>query len=122
MPTGGPRDSLPPVLLNANPPNGTTHFKGNKIVLTFDEYVQLDKFAEKFIGCSYTKNIPNVDYKLKTVSIKLRDTLQPNTTYSIQLGNSIQDINENNPLPDFSYVFSTGAYIDSLAVSVEMCS
>ena len=57
---------------------------------------------------------PYVDYKLKTVTIKLRDTLQPNTTYNIQLGNSIQDINENNPYRDYSYVFSTGSYIDSL--------
>ena len=63
------------------------------------------------------KIIPNVDYKLKTVTIKLRDTLLANTTYSIQLGNSIQDINENNPYPDFTYVFSTGAYIDSLQFS-----
>ncbi len=113
-PTGGPRDTIPPVLLNSNPPNGTLHFKGNKIVLTFDEYVQLNDLQKNLLVAPTPKINPNVDYKLKTVTIKLRDTLQPNTTYNIQLGNSIQDINENNPFHDYSYVFSTGSYIDSL--------
>jgi uncharacterized protein (DUF2141 family) len=113
-PMGGPRDSLPPVLLNSNPPNRTLHFSGNKIVLTFDEYVQLADVQKNLLVAPTPKINPYVDYKLKTVTIKLRDTLQPNTTYNIQLGNSIQDINENNPYRDYSYVFSTGSYIDSL--------
>lgn len=117
MPTGGPRDSLPPVLLNSNPPNGTTHFKGKKIVLTFDEYIHLDNLQNNLLVAPTPKISPNVDYKLKTVSIRLHDTLQQNTTYSIQLGNAIQDINENNPYHDFTYVFSTGAFIDSLQFS-----
>jgi uncharacterized protein (DUF2141 family) len=113
-PMGGPRDSLPPVLLNSNPPNRTLHFSGNKIVLTFDEYVQLADVQKNLLVAPTPKINPYVDFKLKTVTIKLRDTLQPNTTYNIQLGNSIQDINENNPYHDYSYVFSTGSYIDSL--------
>ncbi|HEY8658316.1 MAG TPA: Ig-like domain-containing protein [Hanamia sp.] len=117
MPLGGPKDTIPPVLLNSNPPNNTTRFKGNRIVLTFDEYVQLNNLQENLLVAPTPKITPNVDYKLKTVTIKLRDTLLANTTYSIQLGNSIQDINENNPYPDFTYVFSTGAYIDSLQFS-----
>ncbi len=114
MPTGGPRDTLAPVLLNSAPPNHSTHFKTNKIVLTFDEYVHLDNLQNYLLVAPTPKLIPNVDYKLRTVTIKLRDTLQPNTTYSIQLGNAIQDINENNPVHDFTYVFSTGGFIDSL--------
>ena len=114
MPTGGPRDSIPPVLLNANPPNRTIHFEGNKIVLTFDEYVQLKDVQKNLLVAPEPKITPNVTSKLKTVSIKIRDTLQPNTTYSFQFGDAIQDINENNPLHDFTYVFSTGSYIDSL--------
>ena len=113
-PTGGTRDSIPPVLLNANPPNNTTHFKGNKIVLTFDEYVQLADLQKNLLVAPTPKITPNVDFKLRTVTIKLRDTLELNTTYNVQLGNSIQDINENNPFRDYSYVFSTGSYIDSL--------
>ncbi len=117
MPLGGPRDSIPPVLLNANPPNQTTHFTQNKVVLTFDEYVHVEDLQNNLLVAPTPKINPVINYKLKTVTIKLRDTLQANTTYSIQLGNSIQDINENNPVPDFTYVFSTGAYIDSLTFS-----
>jgi len=117
MPLGGPRDTIPPVLLNSNPPNRTTHFKGNKIVLTFDEYVHLDNVQNNLLVAPTPKITPNIDFKLKMVTIKLRDTLEANTTYSIQLGNAIQDINENNPVPDFTYVFSTGSYIDSLTFS-----
>ena len=117
MPLGGPRDSLPPVLLNSNPPNQTTHFTENKVVLTFDEYVHVEDLQNNLLVAPTPKINPVINYKLKTVTIKLRDTLQANTTYSIQLGNSIQDINENNPVHDFTYVFSTGAYIDSLTFS-----
>lgn len=114
MPTGGPRDSTPPVLLNATPPNKSLHFTGNRIVLTFDEYVHLQDLQKNLLVTPEPKIIPNITSKLKTVSIKIRDTLQPNTTYSFQLGDAIQDINENNPLHDYTYVFSTGSYIDSL--------
>ena len=117
MPIGGPRDSLPPVLLNSNPPNFSTNFTAKRILLTFDEYVHVEDVQNNMIVSPTPKINPVVNYKLKTVSIKLRDTLLDNTTYAIQLGNSIQDINENNPLKDFSYVFSTGSYIDSLTFS-----
>lgn len=116
-PTGGPRDSIPPKLLNANPPNGTINFKGNKIVLTYDEYVQLQKLQENLLVSPTPKIIPNVDYKLKVVTIKIRDTLDANTTYRFDLGNSIVDVNEGNPFKNFSYIFSTGPYLDSLTFS-----
>lgn len=116
-PTGGPRDTIPPNLLNATPPNGTLNFKGNRITLSYDEYVQLDKLQENLLVSPTPKLNPNIDYKLKTVTIKIRDTLEPNTTYRFDLGNSIQDINENNPVKNFSYIFSTGLYIDSLEFS-----
>jgi hypothetical protein len=116
-PTGGPRDSIPPKLLNISPPNRTLNFKGNRITLTFDEYVQLQKLQENLLISPSPKIIHNVDYKLKTVTIKIRDTLEPNTTYRFDLGNSIQDINEGNPFKNFSYIFSTGSYIDSLEFS-----
>ena len=117
MPTGGPRDSTPPVLLNSTPPNNTIHFKGKEIVLTFDEYVHLQDLQKNLLAAPEPKTIPNITSKLKAVTIKIRDTLQPNTTYSFQFGNSIQDINENNPYHDFTYVLSTGSYIDSLKLN-----
>lgn len=117
MPTGGPRDTIPPILLNSNPPNKTIHFDGNRVTFTFDEYVHLQDLQKYLLVSPEPKIIPNVTSKLKTVSIKIRDTLQPNTTYSYQFGNAIQDINENNPIHNFTYVFSTGSYIDSLTFS-----
>ncbi|MEO6905336.1 MAG: Ig-like domain-containing domain [Ginsengibacter sp.] len=114
MPTGGLKDTLPPVLLNSNPPNKSIHFDGNKITFTFDEYIHLQDLQKYLLVAPEPKTIPNITSKLKTVSIKIRDTLQPNTTYSFQFGDALQDINENNPLHDFTYVFSTGSYIDSL--------
>lgn len=114
MPTGGPRDSIPPVLLKSVPPDSTLHFTGNRITFTFDEYVHLQDLQNNLLVNPLPKIIPNVNSKLKTVSIKIRDTLQPNTTYSFLLGNAVQDINENNPIHNFTYVFSTGSYIDSM--------
>ena len=113
-PMGGPRDSIPPKLLNANPPNGAINFKGNRITLTYDEYVQILKLQDNLLINPTPKIIPNVDSKLKTVSIKIRDTLQPNTTYRFDFGNAIADYTEGNPVKNFSFIFSTGSYIDSL--------
>lgn len=117
MPTGGLRDTIPPVLLNSNPLNNSTGFQGNKIVLTFDEYVQLQDVQQNLLVSPVPKINPNVDFKLKTVTIRLKDTLIPNTTYKIELGKSIRDLNESNPYQDFTYLFSTGEFIDSLSLS-----
>lgn len=116
-PTGGPRDTLPPILQNAMPPNGAVNFKGNKIILNYDEYIQLLNLQDNLLVSPVPKINPNVNYKFRTITIKLRDTLEANTTYRIDLGNAIADINENNAVKHFSYVFSTGAYIDSLQFS-----
>src|ERR1700733_14182225 len=116
-PTGGSRDTIPPVLITARPALNTTNFKGNRIILTFDEYILLDQVRDNLLVSPTPKQDPYVDYKLKTVTIKIRDTLQPNTTYRIDLGNAIRDNNENNILKHFAYVFSTGSFIDSLTFS-----
>jgi len=116
-PTGGPRDSLPPVLLSAVPPNESVNFKGNRITLNFDEYVTLDQLRENLLVSPSPKNDPYIDTKLRSIIIKLRDTLESNTTYTINLGNSIHDLNEGNVLRNFSYTFSTGPTIDSLEYS-----
>lgn len=117
MPVGGPKDTLPPVLLNATPPNFSTGFTGNRITLSFDEYIQLDNPFQNVLVSPLPKKAPFVDYRLRTVTVRIYDTLQPNKTYSIQFGKSIRDLNEGNPFEDFDYVFSTGPYIDSLSIS-----
>ncbi len=116
-PTGGSRDSLPPKLVKGNPKSGTTNFKGNKITLDFNEYIQLENVRENLLVSPTPKIEPNIDYKLRTVTIKLRDTLEANTTYTINLGNAIRDLNESNPIKNFVYIFSTGPTLDSLGFS-----
>ena len=108
-PTGGPRDSLPPVLLKSVPADSTLNFNAKKITLSFDEYVQLDnKIQSDLIVSPNPNQMPYVTSHLRDVTIRLKDSLKPNTTYSIDFGNSLKDINEGNPYRNFTYVFSTG--------------
>ncbi|MFP5039795.1 Ig-like domain-containing protein [Parasediminibacterium sp. JCM 36343] len=108
-PSGGPRDTIPPKLLVAFPKDSATYVKSQKIVLSFDEFVELKDFQQNVLVSPNPVKSPLVDYKLKTITIKLRDSLEPNTTYSINFGNAIKDINEGNVFKEFTYTFSTGA-------------
>ena len=119
-PTGGPIDSIPPVLVNANPKLNSTNFDSEEIRLTFDEFVKLDKVQDQLI---ISPPVEKSAYEIKPLTgvtkkvfLKFIDTLDVNTTYTINFGNSIKDNNENNPLTFFSYTFSTGETIDSLYV------
>ena len=116
-PTGGPIDSLPPVLIEANPKDSTLNFKGNRIVLTFDEYVDLKDVQNNLLFTPLFETVPIVEVKLKQVTVRIRDTLEPNTTYTFDFGNAITDVNENNPYKYYTYTFSTGPYIDSLQLT-----
>jgi uncharacterized protein (DUF2141 family) len=113
-PTGGPKDSLAPQLMGANPKLKSVNVTGNKVTLYFNEYVEVKDAFNNVLVSPLPKISPTVDYKLKTVTVKLKDTLLPNTTYSINFGNAIVDINEGNALKNFTYVFATGDKIDSL--------
>jgi uncharacterized protein (DUF2141 family) len=117
MPTGGPKDSIPPRLVSASPALKSTRVTSNKITLTFNEYVNLKDAQTNVFISPLPKKQPSIDFKLKTVTVKLKDTLLPNTTYSINFGDAIIDNNEGNPLKDFVYVFSTGNQIDSFMFS-----
>lgn len=119
-PSGGPKDTIPPVVLNAKPENYTTHFKSKTIRINFDEYVKLEKPEEQILVSPPMKHKPIFKPQglpSKFIEIELQDTLKPNTTYAINFGLSIQDNNEGNELPFYKYVFSTGDYIDSLEVT-----
>jgi len=115
-PTGGPRDSLPPVLVNMNPRDSTRNFKGKRITLNFNEYVQLDNIQQNLLVSPTPQITPTVESKLREVTVTLRDTLEPNTTYSLNFGDAIKDVNEGNPLRNFTYIFTTGSYLDSLTI------
>jgi len=113
-PTGGPRDTIPPRLVGSTPPLNSISYTGNRITLSFNEYIEVKDVQNNVLVSPYQSNTPAIEFKLKTVTIRLKDSLLPNTTYSINFGNAIVDNNEGNPLKNFTYVFSTGKQIDSL--------
>jgi len=116
-PMGGPKDVTPPRLLKATPANETRNFKSKTIQLDFDEYFKLtNQYAEITISPAQDKQ-PDFKVKSKSLVIVLKDTLVKNTTYVINFGKAISDVNEGNVLKNFTYVFSTGPHIDSLSVS-----
>ncbi|MBS1653795.1 MAG: Ig-like domain-containing protein [Bacteroidetes bacterium] len=113
-PQGGPKDTIPPVLVKVTPPDSSKNFTETKINLTFDEYIQLQGLQESLVVSPNPLITPVVEAKLKTISIRLKDSLEPNTTYTIDFGKAIRDLNEGNIAQNFTYTFSTGNYIDSL--------
>ena len=116
-PQGGPKDVTPPLLLKATPPNNTRHFNAKIIKLDFDEFFKLNnQFTEISMSPTPEKQ-PEFKTDGKSLVIKLKDTLEKNTTYVINFGKAIADVNEGNILKNFTYVFSTGEHIDSLSIS-----
>ncbi len=119
-PTGGPRDSIPPLLVNASPKLNTVFFDKDEINLTFNEYVTLKDISKQLIispplNSSQYKIYP-VTGAAKKVTVKLLDTLLDNTTYTFNFGEGIIDFNESNPISYLTYTLSTGATIDSLYI------
>lgn len=117
--TGGEKDEFPPRVLKTSPENFSTHFNSQEIIIQFDEFVKLKDVSKQLIISPPMKNKPEITpfSASKYFKIRLRDTLQPNTTYSFNFGQSIEDNNEGNKLQSYRYVFSTGSYIDSLSLN-----
>ena len=119
-PTGGPRDSLPPVIVNMTPDNfatGRPTVGHGKIYIEFDEFVQLKDQQKEFFTSPAMKKKPLITLRGRGIVVQLRDTLAPNTTYALNFGSAIRDHNEGNPLYSMRYVFSTGPEIDSMVLS-----
>lgn len=116
-PSGGPRDSLPPQIVRVDPPNQSKHFDQQKITFYFNEYVDLNDVYQNLVVSPLPKSLPRVDRKLKTVTVRLNDSLKKNTTYVLNFTNAIKDITENNKAKDMLYVVTTGDYFDSLQLS-----
>jgi uncharacterized protein (DUF2141 family) len=116
-PLGGPKDTLAPRLVSVNPPAFSRHFTGNKIIFSFDEYIDPKDVSSELIVSPLPKSTPITYAHLRLMTVKLKDTLQPNTTYSLNFHNAIRDVNEGNILRNFTYVFSTGNTIDSAGFS-----
>lgn len=117
--TGGEEDILPPEVMRTSPQNFSTHFNSNEITIQFDEYVKLKDVSKQLIISPPFKHRPEITpmSASKEIKLRIRDTLEPNTTYSLNFGQSIEDNNEGNVLLGYRYVFSTGSYIDSLSIS-----
>lgn len=114
-PSGGPKDTIPPVLLKVVPENGTTGFPltGGKVTFTYDEY-SVVKTSSEIVVSPPSKRRPTTKVRGKSIVISFQDTLQPDRTYSINLGLGIADNNEGNIAPQYVYAFSTGDTVDSL--------
>lgn len=116
-PSGGPRDEDPPRFVSANPAPGSVNVKRDRITIEFDEIVNVKDAFSKVVISPVSKSIPRVSSLGKRVNVQFTDTLLPNTTYTIDFSNAIEDNNEGNKLQGFTYSFSTGPEIDTLQIS-----
>lgn len=116
-PQGGPKDTIPPVIVKLEPDNFTTNFQEKRIYIEFNEFVQIKDQQKEFYTSPAMKKLPLIATRGKGIVVTIRDTLQENTTYALDFGSAIRDNNEGNPLNAMRYVFSTGDKVDSL-----MCS
>ena len=118
--TGGPKDTIAPVIVKSNPKNYETNFTGKTIKIDFSEYIKVKDINKQLIISPPMEKTPTIipqGSASKFISITLNEDLKPNTTYSFNFGQSITDYNEGIPYSQFKYVFSTGNFVDSLTVS-----
>lgn len=120
--TGGPKDTIPPVVLHSEPPFKATGIHPKKIVITFNEFLDLKNVQQELLVSPPLHKQPEIKLKGKKIEIIIEDTLRENTTYTLNFGNAITDFTENNPVPGFIYVFSTGSYVDSFTVKGSVIS
>lgn len=116
-PDGGPYDEAPPIFLTSTPASNATNASENKITLEFDEFIKLQNAYEKIVVSPPQMQQPEIKANGKRITVELLDSLKPSTTYTIDFNDAIADNNESNALEAFSFVFSTGATVDTLGVS-----
>lgn len=117
MPEGGPKDEAPPKVVESEPANFSTHFKAQKIIITFDEYIVLKNLAQVLIISPPLPEKPDIKLKGKKLYIELNNELADSTTYTLNFGDAIVDNNEGNVMQNFQFVFATGDKLDSLSIS-----
>lgn len=115
-PTGGPKDTVPPIVLQSRPENQATNFSDKEIHITFDEYVTLNNPNNNILISPPLENNPEYKLSGKSLIIKFKEPLKPETTYSMNFGEAIKDLHEGNVFRDYSFVFSTGENIDTLTL------
>ena len=117
QPDGGWYDETPPRILGAAPADKGTNVKSQKVSIFFDEFIQIENATEKVVVSPPQLETPEIVASGKRIKIELLDSLKPNTTYTIDFSDAITDNNEDNPLGNYTYSFSTGDAIDTLEVS-----
>ncbi len=116
-PEGGPKDTTPPKILKMEPKNFSTNFNAKQITIEFDEYFNIqNEFKEVSISPEQEKPLL-LKKRQKKLEITFQDSLEKNTTYTINFGKAIADVNESNVVKNLSYVFATGPKLDSLSIS-----
>lgn len=113
-PQGGPKDSIPPIPVKAEPKNGSVNFAGNRIEVTFNEYIQLDNISTNLLMSPPQQTPPDVKARGKRLLVHFVDSLRDSTTYTLDFGAAVCDYAEKNPLRGYSFAFSTGDIIDTL--------
>lgn len=116
-PSGGPRDEDPPRFVKANPAPGSLNVSRQRIDIEFDELVNVKDAFTKVVVSPVPKSTPRVSSLGKRVTVQFSDSLLPNTTYTIDFADAIEDNNESNKLQGFTYSFSTGDVLDTLQIS-----
>jgi hypothetical protein len=117
MPTGGLKDSIPPLLIETSPAMMSRNFDGKEVRLTFNEYVISDAVSEELVVSPPLSKRPNIRTKSKTLIVSFNEALKPASTYSLDFKNAVVDNNENNPYLGLRMLFSTGSEIDTLRVA-----
>lgn len=121
-PTGGPKDELPPVVVETTPENHSVNFNSKRIDITFDEYITLENAKQKVIFSPLLDEKADIKLKDQTVVIKFNETLKTNTTYTINFGDAIKDLHEGNVFQDYVFSFSTGEVLDTLSIAGRLLS
>lgn len=116
-PEGGPRDEDPPVFVRSEPAVGSLNFDGKRLVIDFDENVQVKETMDKVVVSPPQKTNPSVSANGKRVIVEFRDTLVKDATYTVDFSDAISDLNEGNALEGFAIDFSTGEILDTLCIS-----
>ncbi|MDR0687551.1 MAG: Ig-like domain-containing protein [Prevotellaceae bacterium] len=115
-PGGGAKDSLPPILLKTQPEQGALNFKGKRVSVHFNEYVQLKETDKHFLMSPPPEKRPSLNIRGKRVQVDFNSPLRDSTTYLLDFGTAIVDNNEGNPYKPYRFSFSTGAWLDTLSV------
>jgi len=115
MPSGGIKDTDPPEVVSSMPLNKSVLFNGRTLILTFNEFVKLEKAQEQILISPPPQTKPEFRLRGKSLIIRFEEDLLPQTTYSVFFGDAIVDLTESNPLKGYNFVFSTGDILDSMS-------